>query len=749
MNEPRGYLVGIHEFIGRNVDELDIHKGEYVEVIEDDSEFGDSWYIGRNLNTGKSGLFPKVFTASVSSVPPEILERAARLPEFVLGNDDDAQFYSSQSPQTSGTSAVTATGAPIPPVHNGAGSYNGSKESFYASQSTDSDYLKSDNGSRSGLSIDTNPHGPAQATQGTQIPQTSSSNSLSGPVSASVTATMSDIDAAISEIAAQGPSLDAIGFWTPHDVQQYLLSRGYDAPTAQAFVKHRITGLILLELDLAHLKEIDITSFGTRFEISKEIKYLNRVVEQTGQALPVVSTPTLLQGSQIPALQQPQPQPHFPASGDDDQPSTPLSAPTNIMWNGAAPRQQQLRSPFSDSPQDAAGSTGNSQPVSGALQSPLHEGPGTLSASTGGFATPSNTGPRHKSMRSSEFEGLERCETPLSESSELAPHPEKHQRAFSKERAHSFGKDSATPMAYPQAGTGNAAVSPAAAAAAAAWSPSTNSTPTFATQYSDLPRRDSDDKPQSPNSTPPARPDRPKRNNTLKNFRSASSQYLRPAMVKQKTSAFTEGIQQTTAEESARTAQASGWMQKRGGMGVGTWSKRFFTLHGTRLSYFAGFKDDKERGLIDITGHRVMALKEGEDKLVSLYAAGVGAGRYCFKLVPPAPGYRKGVSFTAPKTHYFACESQEEMRMWIAALTKATIERDESVPVISSCTTPSVSLPRAQELIAERLAAELSEESGEDTMSIPSSQPTDTPPQTPAFSVPSSQSGSAGTGHTK
>ena len=174
---------------------------------------------------------------------------------------------------------------------------------------------------------------------------------------------------------------------------------------------------------------------------------------------------------------------------------------------------------------------------------------------------------------------------------------------------------------------------------------------------------------------------------------------IRPG--KQKTSAFQEGIQNTTAQKAAESADKAGWLHKRGGSGIGVWSKRYFTLHGTRLSYFANFRDTKERGLIDITGHRVVPVKEND--LLSLSAAGMGAGRHCFKLVPPGPGYKKGVAFTAPKVHYFAAESDQEMREWQTMLLTATIERDETAPVQSTCKLPTMSLPKAQELMAERL----------------------------------------------
>lgn len=185
-----------------------------------------------------------------------------------------------------------------------------------------------------------------------------------------------------------------------------------------------------------------------------------------------------------------------------------------------------------------------------------------------------------------------------------------------------------------------------------------------------------------------------------KSLRSSSSHSNLRKAGKKKTSAFMEGIQNITPTEAAKNADFSGWMNKRGSVAVGTWKARFFTLKGTRLSYFSSFSDTKEKGLIDITSHRVVPVGE-EDKFVAIYAASVGAGRHCFKLVPPSPGSRKGVTFTVPKVHYFAVDSREEMRNWINALMKATIDRDDSVPVVSSCATPTVSLAKAREMFAE------------------------------------------------
>lgn len=169
---------------------------------------------------------------------------------------------------------------------------------------------------------------------------------------------------------------------------------------------------------------------------------------------------------------------------------------------------------------------------------------------------------------------------------------------------------------------------------------------------------------------------------------------------KQQTSAFMEGIRNISVKDAMMDADCSGWMSKKGSGTMGVWRTRFFTLHGTRLSYFASTTDTRERGLIDITAHCVVPAKE-DDKLVSLYAASTGKGRYCFKLLPPQPGSKKGLTFTQPRVHYFAVDSKDDMRAWMAALIKTTIDIDTSVPVISSCATPTVSLSRAQEMLSQ------------------------------------------------
>ncbi|KAA8894405.1 hypothetical protein FN846DRAFT_895121 [Sphaerosporella brunnea] len=212
---------------------------------------------------------------------------------------------------------------------------------------------------------------------------------------------------------------------------------------------------------------------------------------------------------------------------------------------------------------------------------------------------------------------------------------------------------------------------------------------------------------------------------------------------RKQTTAFQKGLREITPAEAAKAGDYSGWMKKRGSSGVGAWKPRFFVLNGRRLSYFYSENDTMEQGLIDITSHKV--LPATDDRLVGLHAAlaavastapshrpvalpvsqntnsqdSPGAstkddkescspakkkekdqGWFTFKLVPPGPGAAKGVTFTQPRLHYFATDTRDEGKRWMAALMKATIDRDETQPVITSYSAKTISLSKARALRA-------------------------------------------------
>lgn len=51
--------IALDDFQARSSDELSLAKGDRVELLERDDEFGDGWFLGKHLANGLSGLFPE------------------------------------------------------------------------------------------------------------------------------------------------------------------------------------------------------------------------------------------------------------------------------------------------------------------------------------------------------------------------------------------------------------------------------------------------------------------------------------------------------------------------------------------------------------------------------------------------------------------------------------------------------------------------------------------------------------------
>lgn len=132
--------------------------------------------------------------------------------------------------------------------------------------------------------------------------------------------------------------------------------------------------------------------------------------------------------------------------------------------------------------------------------------------------------------------------------------------------------------------------------------------------------------------------------------------------------------------------------------------------------------------MIDITAHRV--LRADQDPIIALHATITGStalpananntvdtpggtklttpsviqslttkdgnGPFFFKLVPPKSGNSRTVQFTKPATHYFQVDNVQQGRLWMAALMKATIERDLGQAVESTNKQKTISLKQAR-----------------------------------------------------
>ena len=69
-------------------------------------------------------------------------------------------------------------------------------------------------------------------------------------------------------------SVDEVSQWTPAEVATYLRSRKVNPTTCDKFEEQEVTGAIMMQLQMPDLKELDLGSFGKRFEAWKEIEYL-------------------------------------------------------------------------------------------------------------------------------------------------------------------------------------------------------------------------------------------------------------------------------------------------------------------------------------------------------------------------------------------------------------------------------------------------------------------------------------------
>ncbi len=224
---------------------------------------------------------------------------------------------------------------------------------------------------------------------------------------------------------------------------------------------------------------------------------------------------------------------------------------------------------------------------------------------------------------------------------------------------------------------------------------------------------------------------------------------------KKETSAYTRGLEKKTPQEQMIGADYSGWMRKRGSNIMASWKPRLFILKGRRLSYYYSEDDKEEKGLIDISFHRV--LPADGDRLTGLSAAitgatnsptspagtqtvtmadtaaaaepestlskGSGDSIFIFKLVPPRAGAAKAVTFTKPTTHYFAVPNVKQGRLWMAALMKATIDRDDSKPVTTTYQQSTISLAKARAMRHRPPALmNLDEHVDEEAMKTPASE---------------------------
>lgn len=881
VNQYPTYIC-INEYTKRMEDELDIRPGDKIQVITGDDEYNDGWYFGRNLRTGEEGLYPVNFTQVINIERNNGLYRAksdkrpaSSMPEMKglkIGDKNNGLNLGDMTLTLSQQSSTSSLDRKHDSLKTTMNDIDRALEAFKLEGSAPIDR---------GIEEEDDDEGPVDATgrasqvlnSGGHLEDTSD---IIGSLSVDDNSVADDSpNNALSSSGSTAFDLDHVEGWSPEEVSRYFITCGFDSQIAAKFAQHKVTGKILLELELSHLKELDISSFGTRFEIFKEIEALKetiklahsgtskglmpaaKVSQHTGRLSnnklgshssenlaatmragseglanirnrPIsvyangISSETNrgrdyglmgalteeANGDEVndnnlfvsprsapkpPSYPSPVQPPKSPLAGIgigfgsviNSRPNTSPPSPMNNKRMSFASvgfkynTTTVLRTRMQNEPSDSEGSgnvddsdglidgsddgidgidgigsqnphsfTAVSSPGSGvssrsrshshsvvtpkkrdfpfklkfhAVTSPsdIHSpssggiisgprpsssvyltgaepGPGTPH-SLQEFPTDSDATPTTRKLkRNSSVSSYFSTYTHNVDRSKLTPKnnrttPGQGSSSGSARKMDGFissplrkeftdNADRMTPTSARSSTPRSLQLSPKS-------EKSTSLTNIrLASASTETPKKSSIEEDK-------------KKRSISEGTKGRKLTVKRTSMKKQQTSAFTEGIRNITVKEAMKTADYSGWMSKKGAGAMSTWKMRFFTLHGTRLSYFSSMSDTREKGLIDITAHRVVPAAD-DDKFVSLYAASTGKGRYCFKLIPPQPGSKKGLTFTQPRVHYFAVDTKEEMRGWMTALIKTTIDIDTSVPIVTSYTTPTVSLSKAKEMQA-------------------------------------------------
>lgn len=849
----------INEYSQRMEDELNMKPGDKIQVITDDEEYNDGWYFGKNLRSKEEGLYPVVFTQVISTERKSTLMRAKSLKRLNSSSGNLPIEYNSsanngiQNGRTpSGSNSALATPkemqtASAAPFSKFRDPVNIAEPTTRANQRNDNKILKDDSENNPlgrNISVRSTMSDIDKAIEELSFEPTESLSIADSSLAMSANQSVADdtIITATEDLSVGGPSSRPgtslsnrsqsyknvnesdkkdenlnpadVNQWTPEEVTNFFISCGFDVGSASRFKQHEISGSILLELELAHLKELDISSFGTRFEMYKEIESLKKQVNSTStvykskesnglKAAPSISKeliPPARVGKvtqidkkmsqsmvDLPSTQPNRSLPFRSNSGSNNRPvsllvndqitkdiqdgtiilpiaedledgnlftsprrapkppsyPSPVQPPKSPMVNMRRNNTPMTSSNLTYSPsslyQSPTSTTQTAEERDDAfentiinnLQIPKRENFGVLSPTnndsqdreddkasnesdrpTSSIYESSSMSSSHPPAENTVKEEIEnknlhlgdskQTNSKLKRNSSLLSYFSKTERSPSSnsvKKSNSFTvkkKNSFISSPVRQEFTEKA----------------TGSTPDTknAKDATLSPIKKEKGRSVSAKDTPTTQIDMSKKILEDDNKKRSVSEVMKPKTLramttrqplrKQKTSAFQEGLRNISVKDSLKTADFSGWMSKKGSGTMRAWRTRFFVLEGTRLSYFANTTDTKERGLIDVTGYRVVPARD-DDKFVSLFAATAGKGRYCFKLLPPQPGSRKGLTFTEPRIHYFAVDSKEEMRGWIANILKTTIDIDTSVPVISSYSTPTVSLSKAKEMLAE------------------------------------------------
>ncbi|GME71822.1 unnamed protein product [[Candida] boidinii] len=193
----------IKEFNARLGDEVNLNIGDIVELISDDSEYGDGWYMGKNLSTNNVGLYPKAFT--------QILSQNTNVKK--------------QGLLRSRSRRLTPAGSPVTPTTN--------PTSYFPNVSADKDYSKT---TSNNITPNLDNTDPLLSNSNSNSRSTSYNNNLNQQImrqnsTVTVRNTLNDINKALDELNSNQTTASANT--TGNDSS--IVYNGASTPTKESF----------------------------------------------------------------------------------------------------------------------------------------------------------------------------------------------------------------------------------------------------------------------------------------------------------------------------------------------------------------------------------------------------------------------------------------------------------------------------------------------------------------------------------
>ncbi|BGP53427.1 hypothetical protein JCM8202v2_000986 [Rhodotorula sphaerocarpa] len=464
--------------------------------------------------------------------------------------------------------------------------------------------------------------------------------------------------------------------WGVDDVVNWGQQKGFDEGILSKFAEHEITGDVLLEMDVHMLKEIDLVAFGRRVRVYNGIKELRQRTQQ-GNLMASVSYASGFTSPSVNGFDHTEDVPGAPLAGlglpEELTPAETVKQETTLAQQQPTvppvPIETDVRSP--EGPSEKSPAQKEVEGDADSLEKRVEQEQPPLSS------TASSLRPKSSRRSQQTEQTATEATAPTTEIDPAATPPLGRERS----RGEKSGFFGGTLPGLPATGR-NRKPPPRVPSALLMGSdgavPRQKSRSTFQDRakrstrlFSSLGASSGSERSPTTGQSVRSRPS----NSTIAAGRDAptamSVKSVDPAteaMMRKRDSKVMDG----NLMDKIGRPDHSGWMRKKGEK-YNTWKMRFFVLKGTYLYYLKSEAEQRAKGVIDLTGYRVVSDPD------------IRPGEFAFKLV-----------HEKERAHYFAAAEQITIRTWMKEILKATIFRDYSDPVVSSCDIDVLSLEAAK-----------------------------------------------------